>query len=175
MNERVKILRDQSINSQPSLSLERALLMTEFYKSGVVDKVSIPVARALAFKYVLENKELCINEGELIIGERGPQPVATPTYPEICTHTLEDLETLNSRSKNCYHGATTYHDVYHIPLYSHIHALNPCVVATTLLPRCYHVTVKIAILKKKLFCHYFYRLINLYFAYLVQGSRGNKS
>ncbi len=99
MNERVKKLREQSLNSQPTLSLERAILLTEFYKSGVVEKVSVPVARALAFKYILENKELCINEGELIVGERGPKPVATPTYPEICTHTIKDLEILDSRSK----------------------------------------------------------------------------
>jgi len=99
MNERVNKLREQSLNSKPSLSLERAILLTDFYKSGVVEKVSTPVARALAFKYILENKELCINDGELIVGERGPEPVATPTYPEICTHTLEDLEVLNSRSK----------------------------------------------------------------------------
>ena len=99
MNERVSKLREQSLNAKPSLSLERAILLTEFYKSGVVEKVSTPVARALAFKYILENKELCINDGELIVGERGPEPVATPTYPEICTHTLEDLEILNSRSK----------------------------------------------------------------------------
>jgi len=76
--------------------------LTEFYKSGVVDKVSIPVARALAFKYILENKELCINEGELIVGERGPKPVATPTYPEICTHTIKDLEILDTRSKTSF-------------------------------------------------------------------------
>ncbi|MHA1203042.1 MAG: trans-4-hydroxy-L-proline dehydratase [Candidatus Heimdallarchaeaceae archaeon] len=99
MNERVKKLREQSLNSKPTLSLERAILLTEFYKSGVVEKVSIPVARALAFKYILENKELCINEGELIVGERGPKPVATPTYPEICTHTIKDLEILDTRSK----------------------------------------------------------------------------
>ncbi len=99
MNERVKKLREQSLSSQPLLSLERAILLTEFYKSGVVEKVSTPVARALAFKYILENKELCINDGELIVGERGPVPVATPTYPEICTHSLNDLEILNSRSK----------------------------------------------------------------------------
>ena len=99
MNERVKKLREQSLSSQPTLSLERAILLTEFYKSGIVEKVSTPVARALAFKYILENKELCINDGELIVGERGPVPVATPTYPEICTHSLNDLEILNSRSK----------------------------------------------------------------------------
>ncbi len=99
MIERIKKLRNQSRNAIPTLSIERAKLMTEFYKSGKVEKVSIPVARALAFKYLLENKEICFNDDELIVGERGPTPKATPTYPEICCHTLKDLDILDSREK----------------------------------------------------------------------------
>jgi len=99
MNERIKKLREQTINAKPYLSLERAALLTEFYKKGEAERVSIPVARALAFKYILENKEICINPGELIVGERGPAPKAAPTYPEICTHTLNDFDILNSREK----------------------------------------------------------------------------
>ncbi len=99
LNERIKQLRDQSINAQPSLSIERAKLLTEYYQSGAADKVSIPVARAQAFKYILEHKKICINKGELIVGERGPEPTATPTYPEICTHSQQDFEILHSREK----------------------------------------------------------------------------
>ena len=62
-------------------------------------KFRVPVARALAFKYMLENKDFCINDGELIVGERGPAPAETPTYPEICTHTTKDFDILNSREK----------------------------------------------------------------------------
>ena len=99
MNERIQKLRTQSRTAIPRLSLERAKLMTEFYKTGAVEKYSIPVTRALAFKYYLENKEICINPGELIVGERGPLPKATPTYPEICSHSLKDLDILNNREK----------------------------------------------------------------------------
>ncbi len=60
--------------------------MTEFYQSDAAQEVSAPVRRALAFQYILEHKKICINEGELIVGERGPAPLATPTYPEICIH-----------------------------------------------------------------------------------------
>ena len=55
--------------------------------------------RAKAFEYLLRNKKICINEGELIVGERGPAPKETPTYPEISLHSLQDLEILNSREK----------------------------------------------------------------------------
>jgi len=99
MNERIEKLREQSINLRPYLSLERATLLTQFYKEGEADRVSTPVARALAFKYILENKEICVNPGELVVGERGPGPKAAPTYPEICAHTLSDFEILNSREK----------------------------------------------------------------------------
>ena len=99
MPERVKRLREQSVNTKPYISTERAELLTDFYQSGVAGTVSAPVARSLAFRYLLENKTICINEGELIVGERGPAPKATPTYPELCCHTLEDLEVLNSRKR----------------------------------------------------------------------------
>ncbi|MCW4051727.1 MAG: formate C-acetyltransferase/glycerol dehydratase family glycyl radical enzyme, partial [Candidatus Bathyarchaeota archaeon] len=99
MSERVRRLRELSINLKPYVSTERAELLTNFYKSGAGDTVSIPVARALAFKHLLENKTIRISEGELIVGERGPSPKAAPTYPELCCHTLEDLELLNSRKR----------------------------------------------------------------------------
>jgi len=99
MNERIKKLRSQSREALPYVSLERALLITEFYKNGAAHKYSSPVARANAFKYILENKKICINEGELIVGERGPEPKATSTYPEVCCHSIRDLEILNNREK----------------------------------------------------------------------------
>ena len=99
MNERIHQLREQSLKAVPSVSLGRAVLLTEFCRSGKAERVSVPVARALAFKHLMENKEICINPGELIVGERGPAPKATPTYPEICAHSLKDFEILKSRQK----------------------------------------------------------------------------
>lgn len=99
MNDRIKRLRRESLDAIPRISMERARLLTEFYDSDNARELSIPVARAMAFKYLLENKELWIGEGELIVGERGPAPKAVPTYPEICAHSLDDLEILHSREK----------------------------------------------------------------------------
>ena len=82
MNDRIRKLRNQSLKAEPSLNPERAKLMTEFYKTETSDSVSTPVRRALAFKHLLAKKAICINKGELIVGERGPAPKATPTYPE---------------------------------------------------------------------------------------------
>lgn len=98
MNERVRKLRQKSLDAIPTISIERAQIVTNAYKK-YQGKVSIPVLRALVFKELMENKTICINEGELIVGERGPSPKATPTYPELCCHTLEDLEIIDKRKK----------------------------------------------------------------------------
>ena len=102
MNERVRKLREQSIKTKPYITAERAVLVTRFYESNVTSQLSEPVRRALSFKHVLENKKIYVGEGELIVGERGPAPKAVPTYPEICCHSLEDLEILSTRKKTPY-------------------------------------------------------------------------
>jgi len=99
MNARVEHLRRQSVETRPYISTERAELVTEFYKSDAVRGVSTPVCRALVFKHLMERKTISISEGELIVGERGPAPKATPTYPELCCHSLEDLRILNRRER----------------------------------------------------------------------------
>jgi formate C-acetyltransferase len=99
MNERIKKLREESLNATNRISAERALLVTEFYRSEGAREVSAPIKRAMCFKYILENKYICINNGELIVGERGPASKSVPTYPEICLHSIEDLEILDKRQK----------------------------------------------------------------------------
>ena len=112
MTERIRKLREQSLNAENRISAERALLITEFYQSGIADAEPVPVQRALAFKYILEHKYICVNEGELIVGERGPAPKATPTYPEICIHSLQDLEILNDRPKVSFKSDETTRAAY---------------------------------------------------------------
>ena len=97
MTERVARLRRQSLDAVPVLSHERALLMTAFAKGS--EHLSPPLRRAHAFRTLMEQQSVCINDGELIVGERGPAPKATSTYPELCCHSLEDLSVLNAREK----------------------------------------------------------------------------
>ena len=98
MTERVAKLRKQSLDAIPTLSIERALIVTEVYKE-YEGKVSIPVLRALTFKALCERKTVVIYEGELIVGEKGHKAKAAPTYPELCCHTIEDFEVINKRDK----------------------------------------------------------------------------
>ena len=98
MTERISRLRQQSLDAIPTISTERARLMTEFYRQNG-ELVSAPMKRALAFRRLMEHKAVCINADELIVGEKGPAPKATPTYPELCCHSLQDLEILDTRPK----------------------------------------------------------------------------
>ncbi len=98
MSERVCRLRQQSLAAIPTISTERAELMTEFYQQHT-ELMSAPMRRALAFRHLMECREIYIGDEELIVGEKGPAPKATPTYPELCCHSLQDFDILNSREK----------------------------------------------------------------------------
>ncbi len=102
MTDRVRILRQQSLEADETLSSERAELLTEFYKHREMserEELSVPMERALAFQHLMEHKTIIINPGELIVGEKGPRPKHAPTYPELCCHSLSDLDLLDSRPK----------------------------------------------------------------------------
>ena len=101
MNERTVRLRQESLAAIPSISGERAEITTAFYKENQ-GRFSIPVLRAMNFHRICEAKTLWMGEGELIVGERGPEPKAVPTYPELTCHSAEDLRILDSREKTQY-------------------------------------------------------------------------
>jgi len=101
MSDRVRKLRQRSLDARETLSSERAELLTDFYQQSS-SLGSVPVQRARAFAYLLEHKTIHIGEGELIVGEKGPAPKAAPTYPELCCHNLQDLDILDSRPKTSF-------------------------------------------------------------------------
>jgi len=101
MNDRIHSLRERSLTGEVHLSEERARLMTEFYRRSRGQHPA-PVLRALSFRHLCERKRITIGEEELIVGERGPAPKATPTYPELTCHSVEDLRILRGREKTRY-------------------------------------------------------------------------
>lgn len=102
LSQRIQQLRKESRNAVNTISAERAVLLTEFYRQPTTATLSIPLQRAGSFAYILHNKSIYIGKDELIVGERGPAPKATPTYPEISLHTIHDLEMLHQRPKVSY-------------------------------------------------------------------------
>jgi formate C-acetyltransferase len=101
MKDRVKRLRQRSLDTHPSVSIERAVLLTDFYRENV-GKYPHPVLRAKAYHHLCANKTIYIGDDELIVGERGHEPKATPTYPEITCHSVEDLRILDTRPMTSY-------------------------------------------------------------------------
>jgi pyruvate-formate lyase len=101
LTERTQRLRRDSLAAQPSISPERAELLTAFYREHE-GRHSPPMMRALAFQFLCERKTIYLGDDELIVGERGPTPKATPTFPELTCHGLEDLEILATREKTRY-------------------------------------------------------------------------
>ena len=101
MNDRIKRLRQQNFDTPTTLSIERALIETEFYKK-YYGTMPIAVLRARNFYEICKKKTLYIGDDELIVGERGPLPKAVPTFPELTCHSEEDLHTLNERELQRY-------------------------------------------------------------------------
>ncbi len=101
MNERIQKLRQLSVETEPSLSIERALHETAFYRENF-GKMSVPVLRAANFMDHCQKKSIYIGDGELIVGERGPAPKCVPTFPELTCHSVEDLNVLNTRELQRY-------------------------------------------------------------------------
>jgi formate C-acetyltransferase len=108
---RTERLRRASLDAIPSISGERAAIITAFYKEHL-GRHSVPVTRALAFYELCDKKTLYLGDGELIVGERGPAPKAVPTYPELTCHSVDDLRILDSRPKTSYKVNAGVIDLY---------------------------------------------------------------
>jgi len=111
MNARIRRLRQQNFDTPTTLSIERALIETAFYKANA-GTMPIAVLRARNFYELCQKKTIYIGPDELIVGERGPRPKAVPTFPELTCHTVEDLHTLNERPLQPYHISQEDIDTY---------------------------------------------------------------
>lgn len=111
MNERIKRLRQQNFDTPTTLSIERALIETAFYKENY-GTMPTPVLRARNFYEICKKKTIYIGDDELIVGERGPVPKAVPTFPELTCHSVEDLHTLDTRELQSYHISQEDIDTY---------------------------------------------------------------
>ena len=94
MNDRIKRLRRQTFEAQPSLSIERALIETRFYQENY-GKYPIPILRALNFLEICKRKTIYIGEDELIVGERARENSVLLISREIKTVFQQSLKQLN--------------------------------------------------------------------------------
>ncbi len=111
MNDRIKRLHQQSLDTPATLTIERALIETAFYKENY-GKMPISILRARNFYEICKKKTIYIGDDELIVGERGPVPKAVPTFPELTCHSVEDLHVLDTRALQPYHISQADIDTY---------------------------------------------------------------
>lgn len=102
MNERIQRLREQSVTTPVHIDLERAKIETDLYKEND-GKYSVPVMRAMTLKEYFSKKTLYFGDDELILGEKGKNPQASPTFPELCCHSEEDMKVMSERKLVSFH------------------------------------------------------------------------
>ncbi|MFA5301415.1 MAG: glycyl radical protein [Bacteroidales bacterium] len=112
ISERVAFLRKTSYLAEPSLSIERARILTDFYKNNE-GKYPVPILRAMSFRELCQKQSIYIGAQELIVGERGPRPKAVPTFPELTCHSVRDLRILNTRERQRYSVTEEDIRIYH--------------------------------------------------------------
>jgi formate C-acetyltransferase len=135
---RIQRLREISTKeSQPKISMERALLLTEAYKKWE-GKVSIPVLRGKAFKYIMEKRTNYLERGSLIVGEKGDRPWAAPTFPELCCHTLADFDNMDQRERVFFKVSEKDHKLQEKVIIPYWHDRAMMTKINALLPESWH-------------------------------------
>ncbi|MHA1380435.1 MAG: glycyl radical protein [Candidatus Helarchaeota archaeon] len=93
---RIKNLKTRLLNERNEVCIERALLLTESYKKTEGEHPQIRFSEA--FKHILENMTIFIQDDELIVGNRASKPKGGPLFPEIRVDWMEnDLATISTR------------------------------------------------------------------------------
>ncbi len=94
---RIERLIEALYAKMPEVEADRAVLITESYKSTESEPVII--RRAKAFEHILKNIPITIREDELIVGSATKAPRGCQTFPEFSFAWLEaEFDTLATRS-----------------------------------------------------------------------------
>lgn len=89
--ERIVKLRKNILSTKIEIDIERAKLITEFWKK--TEDLPLIIRKAEALKYILNNITIYINEGEQIVGNQAKKDRAVPIFPEYYVKLLaEELE-----------------------------------------------------------------------------------
>ena len=95
--DRVERLVDRLLDAKPQLESERAVLLTESYKS--TEALPIIKRRAAAFAHILKNISVTIRPDELIVGTPTVNSRSCQTFPEYSFEWLEsEFDTIANRS-----------------------------------------------------------------------------
>lgn len=94
---RIAKLVDALFEKMPQIEADRAVLLTESYKS--TEGEPIITRRAKAFRHILENIPITIRENELIVGSATKAPRGCQVFPEYSFEWLEsEFDTVETRT-----------------------------------------------------------------------------
>ena len=99
--EKLAALKRDVTTSPYSICIERAVLITEYFRNPANAHKPLVLQKAEALAYVLKNKTCRIYPEELIVGSTTSKRVAGPLYPELHgLPILEDLMSFDTRKVN---------------------------------------------------------------------------
>lgn len=102
---RIERLCRRLVETSPEVFAERALLLTDAYRSN--DREPVQIQRAMAMDHILHKVETVIREDELIVGCKVPMAKGSPLYPEFNVQWLEDeLDTMAHRKETPFEVGT---------------------------------------------------------------------
>lgn len=96
LSERIKRIRAELRSTKPTISIERAKLVTDFYKQPSIE--SAVLRKANLFAYLLDNMTIYIGKDELLAGNHSSRFRSVPVFPEIGARwILDEIETFETR------------------------------------------------------------------------------
>ena len=118
MNKRITELKTQLFEHKREISLERTLLYTESYKETEGEPVIVRRAKATA--HILNNVQISIREGELIVGNRTIKSRSGIISPEMDPYWIyEELDSIHNRPQDTFYISEEDKKIYKEQLYSY--------------------------------------------------------
>lgn len=118
MNSRIEFLKSELFKEKRKISLERALIFTESYKTTEGEPEII--RRAKAVKSVLEKVKISIREKEILVGNRTIAPRSGIISPEMDPYwILEELDTLPTRPQDKFEVTEEDKEIYKTVLFNY--------------------------------------------------------
>ncbi len=104
LSERISSLKSEIENSARSICLERARLLTDFYRDHSLPEDPAVVKRAKAVSYILERMPVIIYPKELITGAISSKRNSAMLYPEFSSLAmLPEIRMIEKRKTNAFH------------------------------------------------------------------------
>ena len=96
MNERICLIRENILNTLPSVDINRAVIFTNAHKENT--SMPLVMRNAIALKKMFEDLPISIRDNELIVGSPTLQPRACQVFPEVQSGWLgAELDKLSTR------------------------------------------------------------------------------